>query len=62
MGKSIFVIGQINTACLYERIVKFLAKIMKSVKNTKKAIRDHDPREDAGVLSREYVLRIPSVS
>ena len=44
--KTIVVIGQINTACLYERRLNFLAKIMKSVKNAKKAIRDHETEFD----------------
>ena len=39
--KTVVLLGQVNTTCLYERRVNWLAKIFKSVGTAKQVIKDH---------------------
>nr|XP_022292107.1 uncharacterized protein LOC111103269 [Crassostrea virginica] len=47
--KTILMIGQVNTACLYERRLTWLAKLFKSVANAKTIIKDHNDEFDKEV-------------
>lgn len=44
LEKTIIMIGQVNVACLYERRINFLAKILKSTKKAKSMLRDNEAK------------------
>ena len=48
MEKSILLLGQTNVACLYERRLNFLAKIMQSTKKAKQALRENEKEFKGG--------------
>lgn len=51
LEKTILMIGQVNVACLYERRINFLAKILKSTKKAKSMLRDNEAKlQDDTVL------------
>ena len=51
LEKTILMIGQVNVACLYERRLNFLAKILKSTKKAKSMLRENEAKlQDDTVL------------
>ncbi|XP_062578759.1 uncharacterized protein LOC134240705 [Saccostrea cucullata] len=51
LEKTILMIGQVNVACLYERRLNFLAKILKSTKKAKSMLRENETKfQDESVL------------
>ncbi|XP_061187959.1 uncharacterized protein LOC133195987 [Saccostrea echinata] len=51
LEKTILMIGQVNVACLYERRLNFLAKILKSTKKAKSMLRENETKlQDDSVL------------
>lgn len=51
LEKTILMIGQVNVACLYERRINFLAKILKSTMKAKSMLRDNEAKlQDDTVL------------
>jgi hypothetical protein len=42
IDKTILMVGQANTTCLYERRLNFLGKIMSSAKKAKMALKENE--------------------